>query len=107
MDHGTNFEKHALETLCGEIMPALLPPCYAYFEVDTKVMDGPKNTNLITVSPDGILQCTMGERKCKFYKKHHHRRITIEFKAHTQMMTYHWNHTTKFLQDMFHKCYIN
>ena len=81
MDHGTNFDKHALPTLCGEIMPALLPPCYAYFEVGTKVMDGPKNSNLITVSPDGILQCTMGERKCKFYKKHHHRRIMVEFKA--------------------------
>ena len=63
MDHGTDFKKHALATLCGEIMPALLPPCYTYFEVGTKVMDGLKNSNLVTVSPDGILQCTMGRKK--------------------------------------------
>ena len=36
MDHGTNFEKHGLATLCGQIMPALLPPCYCFFEVGTK-----------------------------------------------------------------------
>ena len=73
LDHGTNFEKHALATLCGQIMPVLLPPRYCFLEVGTKVMSGPNMPNLITVSPDGMLQCTMGETACPFYKSHNHR----------------------------------
>ena len=33
LDHGTNFKIRGIATLVGQIMPTLLPPCYAFFEV--------------------------------------------------------------------------
>ena len=31
LDHGRLFEKYALATLVGAILPALMPPCYSFF----------------------------------------------------------------------------
>ena len=31
LDHGRKFEIRGIVTLVGQIVPALLPPCYAFF----------------------------------------------------------------------------
>ena len=60
LDHGKEFEKHGIATLVGAIMPALLPPCYMYFEVGSIILKTPSGRDIICVSPDGLLMCTFG-----------------------------------------------
>ena len=33
LDHGIKFEIREIATLLGQIMPALLPPCYTFLKV--------------------------------------------------------------------------
>ena len=67
LDHGIKFEIRGIVTLVGQIMPALLPPCYAFFEVGCILGDTPSRSNNIAVSPDGYLQCIYGQDSCRFH----------------------------------------
>ena len=77
---GIANEIHAVATLVGCIMPALLPPCYVFLESGPAFIHGSSWKNLIEVSVDGIIQCKNGE-VCT----HDHRgrkKIAVEVKCH-------------------------
>ena len=79
-DHGKAFEVHGLATLVGILMPLLLPPCYAYFEISTKLFDSPRRKGISCVSPNGMLECSDGA-DCTYRDTFHHRCIMIEIKS--------------------------
>ena len=54
---GCENEIHAISTLVGLAMPALLPPCYVFLECGPMFIHGQNHRNLIDVSGDGMLQC--------------------------------------------------
>ena len=81
LDHGINFEIRGIVTLVGQIMPALLPPCYAYFEVGCILGDTPSRSNNIAVSPDGYLQCIYDQETCRFHGVCRHKPIIVEVKS--------------------------
>ena len=78
MEHGTNNEKNILATLIGLIIPAFLPPCYAFFEVGAKFISGTSCREKVEVSADGILKCTEGDN-C--VNNHENKNIVIEIKS--------------------------
>ena len=80
LDHGKDFEKHGIATLVGAIMPALLPPCYMFFEVSTFILQTPSGRDIICVSPDGLLVCTLGQ-DCPYQEVFDHKRIAVEIKS--------------------------
>ena len=45
-----------MATLCGIVMPALLPSCAEYYEVGTFLVDGEVQKPLMAVSPDGVIR---------------------------------------------------
>ena len=51
-----SFQIHVLETLCGIIMPTLLPSCAKYYEVGSFLLDGDVQKLLMAVSPDGVIR---------------------------------------------------
>ena len=61
LDFGTENKIHAVATLVGCIMPALLAPCYIFLECGPPFIHGLSRKNLIEVSVDGIVQCKNGE----------------------------------------------
>ena len=79
LDLGKDFEKHGIATLVGAIMPALLPPCYMFFEVSTFILQTPSGRDIICVSPDGLLVCTLGQ-DCPYQEVFDHKRIAVEIK---------------------------
>ena len=78
MEHGTNNEKNILVTLTGLIIPAFLPPCYAFFEVGAKFISGSSCRDKVEVSGDGILKCTEGDNCLNNHEKEN---ILIEIKS--------------------------
>ena len=80
-DHSKKFEVHALATLVGAIMPALLPPCYSFFEIGSLVEYSENDSPFLVVSPDGILECIQGSTCCEFTSITHHGRIMVECKS--------------------------
>ena len=80
LKHGTENEVNIISTLVSKIMPAFLPPCYAYFEVGPKIITHGLNGLKIEVSTDGILKCTNG-LECARYSEHGDRKIVLEFKS--------------------------
>ena len=72
LNHGRLFEKHAIATLVGAIMPALMPPCYSYFEVGSLIHNIDKQDQFLVVSPDGMLQCIHSNETCDFHNISHH-----------------------------------
>ena len=81
MDYGIKYEIHGICTLVGQIMPLLLPPCHAFFEVGCLVSDLESVCNFIAVSPDGIIECTQGNDTCKHKSIKRHKRIMVEVKS--------------------------
>ena len=80
IDFGIANEIHAVATLVGCIMPALLPPCYVFLESGPAFIHGSSQKNLIEVSVDGIIQCKNDE-VCT----HDHRgrkKIAVKVKCH-------------------------
>ena len=62
---GTENEINAIASVVGLLMPALLPSCFAFFEVGPQFIHGIHRENLIKVSADGIINCTHGD-SCLF-----------------------------------------
>ena len=81
MDHGIKYEIHGIHTLVGQIMPLLLPPCHAFFEVGCLVSDLDSIHNFIAVSPDGMIECTQGNDTCKHKSIRRHKHIMVELKS--------------------------
>ena len=63
-DHGVEFEKRAVATLVGLLLPALFPICHKLFEVGPVYADSEFRECMLEVSADGILKCDMGGEKC-------------------------------------------
>ena len=80
LKHGTENEVNIISTLVSKIMPAFLPPCYAYFEVGPQIITHGLNGLKIEVSADGILKCTNG-LECVRFSEHGDRKIVLEFKS--------------------------
>ena len=80
LKHGTENEVNIISTPVSKIMPAFLPPCYAYFEVGPKIITHGLNGLKIEVSADGILKCTNG-LECAHFSEHGDRKIVLEFKS--------------------------
>ena len=80
LDHGLKHEKNVIATLVALIMPAMLPPCFAYFEVGPMFIHSNSRRNLIEVSPDGVLKCTSGSC-CPYAEMPRHKTIAIEVKS--------------------------
>ena len=68
-------------TLAGQVMPALLPLCYAFFEVGCILGDTPSRSNNIAVSSNGYLQCIYGQDSCRFHGVRWHKCIMVEVKS--------------------------
>ena len=80
LKHGTENKVNIISTLVSKIMPAFLPPCYAYFEVGPKIISHGLSSLQIEVSADGILKCTNG-LECSRFSEHGDRKIVLEFKS--------------------------
>ena len=78
MEHGTNNKKNILATLTGLVIPAFLPPCYAFFEVGAKFISGTSCRDKVEVSTDGILKCTDSDNCLNNHEK---KNILIEIKS--------------------------
>ena len=63
-DHGKKFEKKAVATLVGLLIPALFPPCHKLFEVGPVYGDSEYRERMLEVSADGLLKCDMGGGNC-------------------------------------------
>ena len=61
--HGVEFEKRAVATLVGLLLPALFPICHKLFEVGPVYADSKFCECMLEVSADGILKCDMGGEK--------------------------------------------
>ena len=59
-DHGRKNEVNTFATVVSTAVPALLPNCFAFFEVGPKFIHSLNRLNLMEVSADGILMCTKG-----------------------------------------------
>ena len=79
-DYGTKNEVNATATLITTVAPAYLPACYAFYEVGPAFINSTDRKNLIEVSADGVLQCSLG-KDCPNYHVHRDRRILVEFKS--------------------------
>ena len=67
-------------TVVSTAVPALLPDCFALFEVGPKFIHSPNRLNLMEVSADGILMCTRG-RTCSNHYLHGDKKILLEVKS--------------------------
>ena len=65
-DHGVEFEKRAVATLVGLLLPALFPVCHELFEVGPVYADSEFREHMLEVSADGILKCDMGGENCLY-----------------------------------------
>ena len=63
LDFGNENAIHAISTIVGLLLPALKPCCFSFYEVGPKFIHGQTRKNLIEVSADGIIMCTL-EDKC-------------------------------------------
>ena len=57
LQHGMENEVNIISTLVAKIIPVFLPPCYAYFEVGSKIIKHSTNDFNIEVSADCLLKC--------------------------------------------------
>ena len=81
LDYGTKFKIKGIGTLVRQIMPSLLPPCYAFFEIGCLLCDTLSRPNNIAISCNGLLQCIHGESQCKHYQVRRHKCIMVEIKS--------------------------
>ena len=79
-DHGKKNKVNAIATLVSTAAPALLPDCYAFFEVGSKFIHSPNQQHIMKVSADGIFMCTKG-RNCPNYHVHGDGKILVEAKS--------------------------
>ena len=61
LEYGTENEKHIIATVLGNLLPALLPHCFAFQEVGSVFLDIAGEENFIEVSADGLLMCFGGD----------------------------------------------
>ena len=62
--HGTETEVHAIATVVGLILPALLPPCCTFIEVGPRFVNTQNRQCKLEVSADGLLKCHYGDNIC-------------------------------------------
>ena len=80
-DHGKKNEINAISTLISTVLPAMLPECFAFFEVGPKFIHSPQKEQLMEVSTDGFIMCANGCQDCPNYAKHGDWKIIIEIKS--------------------------
>ena len=80
-DHGKKNEVNAISTLISTVLPAMLPECFAFFEVGPKFIHSQNREQLMEVSADGFIMCANGCQDCPNYAKHGDRKIIIEIKS--------------------------
>lgn len=80
MAHGAAFERNAIATLCGQILPAYFLPCFAFYETGAYFIPGCTRDKLFEISPDGIIKCSRGNQ-CPFQDQVHHASVAIEVKC--------------------------
>ena len=61
LEYGTQNEKHIIVTVLGNLLPALLPHCFAFQEVGSVFLDIAGEENFIEVNVDGLLMCFGGD----------------------------------------------
>ena len=61
LQYGQENEKHAVSTLIGGILPALIPHCSAFLEVGAVMLSVYGEDNFIEVSADGVVRCLDAE----------------------------------------------
>ena len=59
--YGAENEKHVIATVLGNLMPSLLPRCFAYQEVAAVFLTVGNEEKFMEVSTDGLLMCFGGE----------------------------------------------
>ena len=62
--HGIETEVHAIATVVGLLLPALLPPCCTFIEVGPHFVNTQERQCMLEVSPNGIIKCHCGENNC-------------------------------------------
>ena len=79
-DHGTKNEVNETSTLITTVAPAFLSACYSFYEVGPAFVHMQDGKELLEVSADSVLQCSLG-KSCPNYHIHGDRRILVEFKS--------------------------
>ena len=74
-------EVHAISTLVGLLLPALKPKCYSFYEVGPQFIPGQNRVNLLEVSMDGIIECTIGPTCSNKRVPYKHKCIVVEAKC--------------------------
>ena len=69
-DHGKKNEVNAISTLISTVLPAMLPECFAFFEVGPKFIHSPHREQLMEVSADGFIMYANRCQDCPNYAKH-------------------------------------
>ena len=102
--YGSRNTVHALVTLVGALIPALLPPCHSFFEVGTLLSDLLSRENFLAVSPDRFIQCKVVVRTASTIMDTIIEELLLKPNAHSQIWTFQKSPTTRSQPDMCLKC---
>ena len=72
---------HAISTIVGLLLPALKPCCFSFYKVGLKFIHGQTRKNLIEVSADGIIMCTLEDKSSNKDNFKSHRQVAVEIKS--------------------------
>ena len=78
LDFGNENAIHAVSTIVGLLLPALKPCCFSFCEVGPKFIHGQTRKNLIEVSADGIIMCTLEDKCPNKDNFKSHRQVAVE-----------------------------
>ena len=81
LEYGTENEKHIIATVLGNLVPALLPHCFAFQEVGSVFLDIAGEENFIEVSADSLLMCFGGDACPEKKTAQNHFAIPLEGKC--------------------------
>ena len=79
--YGVGNEKHVIATVLGNLMPGLLPRCFAYQDVGAVFLTVGNEEKFMEVSTDGLLMCFGGENCSERKSAENHNSIPLEAKC--------------------------
>ena len=81
LEYGTENEKHIIATVLGNLLPPLLPHCFAFQEVGSVFLNIAGEENFLEVSVDGLLMCFGGDACPEKKTTQNHFAILLEGKC--------------------------
>ena len=78
LDFGNENAIHTISTIVGLLLPALKPCCFSFHKVGLKFIHGQTRKNLIEVSADSIIMCTLEDKCPNKDNFKSHRQVAVE-----------------------------